>query len=251
MKAVCVVQARMGAKRLPGKVAADICGRPMLAHIIDRLKTAQTLKEIIVATTVEQEDDVVCAMAEDCHVSMFRGPTEDVLGRVVRAVDQTDSRIIVHASGDNPLVDPNSLDILVRHCVEKHSDFCFMAGLPIGVGPDVFSRSTLKILDQMAATPMYREHVNAYVFDHISDFSVAKLLAPIELRMPQMRLTVDTPEDLELVRNIYETLYKPGQMITLKAVLALCKKAPEMFAINSHVEQLYVSETAKKLRELA
>lgn len=250
MTAVCILQARMGSKRLPGKVLADLCGRPMLAHIIERLKEAGTISEVIVATTVRPEDEAVVNLATEMGVASFRGPVDDVLGRIARVVERWGAGVIAHASGDNPLTDPQVLDRLVSHHAEGGYDFTYMAGLPVGTGVDVFSGGTIMALDRLAAEPAYREHVNAYIFDHIGSFKAARLLPDAELRKPNIRLTVDTADDLKLVREIYRRLYRAGRIVSLMDVLRLQEDEPELFLVNAHVEQHYVSDAARQMRGL-
>ena len=249
-RVLCILQVRMGSSRLPGKALADICGRPMLAHIIDRLRTAETIGDIVVATTTRPEDEAVVDLAEAMGVTWFRGPAEDVLGRVAQVALRWGTEVIAHASGDNPLVEPEIVDETVRRCQAERYDLAFMAGLPLGVGLDVFSKRALITSDRLAVDPAQREHVNAYIFDHLDCFRVGRLLPDEALREPDLRLTVDTEDDLRLMREIYRRLYEPGTIIHLRDVLDLYEAEPELFAINRHVRQLYVSESAPALRGL-
>jgi len=249
MKAVCILQARMGSARLRGKVLAEICGRPMLAHIIERLRHARTVHEIVVATTINAEDDVIADLARESQVSSFRGAADDVVDRITRAAEQRRAELVVHACGDNPLVDPETVDRLVTQCREGDYGFAFMAGLPVGAGADVFASRTLISVDRLAKDPAHREHVNAYVFDHLERFKVARLFPDAALQRPDLRLTVDTAEDLYLVREIYQRLYRPGKVVRLGDVLHLSEKEPQLFAANRHIQQRYVSAAARELRQ--
>lgn len=238
----------MASTRLYGKALADISGRPMLAHIIKRLKKATTVDEIVVATTTNPEDEAIANLANEYGVSCFCGFVNDVLGRIVQVIELNKSDIVVQASGDNPLVDPVLLDYSINAHKENKVDFTYIAGLPLGISVDVFSPIALKKLSGLAKKPEYREHVNAYIFDNVENFRVQRLLPPSSMRVPELRLTVDTAEDLKLMREIYQRLFKEGELIILKDVIALYKEEPELFNINAHVEQLFVSETAKRLK---
>ncbi len=249
MKVICILQARMDSKRLPGKVVADICGQPMLVHIINRLKRTKTIEEIIVATTIKPEDDVIVNTVKRYDIPVFRGDVDDVLGRIARVVEKWKPEIVVHATGDNPLVSPEVIDALVQHCVNGGYDFAFMSGLPLGVGADVYKSNTILLLDQRATSVHHREHINAYVFDNRADFLISKLLPHPIMQKPQLRLTVDTPEDLHLIKEIYKRLYKEGAIVNLEDVLKWYENEPKLFRINAGIEQLYISETAKKMRE--
>ena len=249
-EAIGILQARMGSSRLPGKVMADLCGRPMLAHIIERLQRARTLVAVVVATTTRPEDQVIVDLAAEMGVPCFRGSAEDVLGRVARVARTQEADLIAHASGDNPLVEPEIVDEIVRYARRGGYDLAFMAGLPLGVGVDVFAKQALLLIDRLAAEPAHREHVNAYIFDHLDRFRVGRLLARPEFRRPDLRLTVDTEADLQLARAIYRRLYRPGSIIHLSEVLALYRDEPELFAVNAHVRQIYASEAARRMRGL-
>ena len=238
----------MASTRLYGKALADICGRPMLGHIIERLKKATTLDEIVVATTTNSEDEAIVELAGEYGVKSFRGFVDDVLGRVIQVIEQHKSDIVVQTSGDNPLVDPEIIDYSVTAHRKDESDFTYMAGLPLGIAPDIFSPGALKKASRLARRSEYREHVNAYIFDHLADFRVQRLMPSPSEKFPELRLTVDSKKDLTLMREIYRRLFKEEELITLRNVIELYKKEPELFQINAHIEQLFVSGTAKKLR---
>ncbi len=248
MRVLCIIQARMGSTRLPAKATADIRGRPMLAHIIDRLKTCATVDDVVVATTSLPEDDRIVDLARDRGVSWSRGPVDDVLTRFVETIRGRDAELIVHAFGDNPLVCPEVVDTLVEHCGSGDYDFAMMAGLPAGFAGDVYSRRTFTTLDQAARTPAYREHINAYILDNLHAFRVARLPAVAALALPELRLTVDTPDDLALIRNLYRRLYRAGCIVSNHEVIELYRNEPHLFSGNMHIKQLYVSNTARVLR---
>lgn len=249
MKVMCILQARIGSQRLPGKVVADICGQPMLVHIINRLKRTKTIEEIIVATTIKPEDDIIVNTVKRHGIPVFRGDVNNVLGRIARVVEKWRPETVVHATGDNPLVSPEVIDALVQHCMSGNYDFTFMPGLPLGVGADVYRSNTILLLDQRATSVHQREHINAYVFDNSADFQIGKLLPHPIMQKPQLRLTVDTPEDLHLIREIYKRLYKEDAIVNLDDVLKWYENDPKLFTINAGIEQRYISETAKKMRE--
>ncbi len=249
MKVICILQARIGSQRLPGKVVADICGQPMLVHIINRLKKTKTIDEIIVATTIKPEDDIIVNTVKRHGIPVFRGDVDDVLGRIARVVEKWRPETVVHATGDNPLVSPDVIDVLVQHCMNGNYDFTFMPGLPLGVGADVYRSNTILLLDQRATSVHHREHINAYVFDNSADFKIGRFTPPPAMQKPQLRLTVDTPEDLHLIKEIYKRLYKEGALVDINDVLTLYEDEPKLFSINADIEQLYTSETARKMRE--
>ena len=148
IKVAAIVQARMGSERLPGKVAMEIEGKPMLAHLIERLKHAKKIDQIIIATSNKQTDDTVAQIAEACGVSCYRGSEADVLSRYLEAAEKYKVDIIVRITGDCPLVDPFIVDELIRNYLV--SDFDYMGvnigkdGYPRGLDAEIFSSETLQ-----------------------------------------------------------------------------------------------------------
>ena len=249
-KVICVLQARMGSHRLPGKAMAEICGKPMIEHIITRLQKITPLHGIVLATTLKREDEILVRIAKRLGIRCFRGPTWDVLRRITRAAETSDAEIVINASGDNPLISPLLINKMLKYHIEKKADFTFMGGAPIGSTADIFSLSTLQKINLWAKTPVHREHVNAYIFENLERFNVLRVLPPDSWRLPFLRVTVDTPEDLELIREIYKKLFTEGEIIPFAAVIDLYKREPHLFQMNAHVKQLYVSDKAEELRNL-
>ncbi|MEB3238269.1 MAG: glycosyltransferase family protein [Candidatus Sericytochromatia bacterium] len=218
-----VLQARMGSSRLPGKVLAPIAGRPMLLHILDRLRAASTPDRIIVATSVTPADDVVAGLVADYGVACYRGDAADVLDRYWQATLVHDLALIVRATADNPLVDPVELDRLVALHGATDADYCHAFGrLPLGVGVESFSRAALARSWREGRAPNHREHVNEYIQERPDIFDIRALDVPEAKVAPHLRLTVDTPEDLERARRVYDRLHRPGTQIRTEEVIAFC-----------------------------
>jgi spore coat polysaccharide biosynthesis protein SpsF len=247
LKILGVITARMASQRLPGKALKRIGQKPMIAHIVDRLRRCQKIDEIILATTTERENDPLEKIMPSLKIAVFRGEASDVLNRVLSASIQFGGEVIVQASGDNPLVDPEIIDRAISKHLEAAADFTYCAGYPLGTYADIFSLATLKRIEGLTEEPAHREHINAYIFDHPNDFKVARLTAPTG-QFPPMRLTVDTKEDFALITQIYERLYRVDQPITGAEIIQLYFKNPELFAINSKIVQKYSSQTVQDLR---
>jgi len=203
-----VLQARMGSMRLPGKTLAPIEGRTILAHCIDRLRYRSGLP-VIVATTTSADDDVLSSEARRLDAPVVRGPVDDVLSRFVLAADRFDLATMVRATADNPAVDMEAprrtLDLLERtgaaHVVEH--------GLPYGTAVEAISCAALREAAAEATETFDREHVTPFL-KRGRRFLALDALAPATVRCPELRLTVDTPEDLEFVRRVY-AFSSPGQ----------------------------------------
>ena len=233
LRIVAIIQARMGSKRLPGKSMMDIEGKPMLEHLIERVKRSETLDSIVVATADKAKDDAIVDLAERCGVNWFRGSEEDVLDRYLKAAEKFKADIVVRICADSPLTDPFEIDKLVRHHVKTNADYSYNnlphpKGLPDGAGAEVISIDILKKIHKLATEQPHREHVTLFILDNPGLFRIERLDADPELRRDEFRLDVDYKEDLEFIREIYKRLYKPEEIIKLKEVIELLDKHPEM-----------------------
>lgn len=218
-----VLQARMGSTRLPGKVLMPLCGRPMLGHILDRLKRVGNADIIIVATSTLPGDDAIEAFARGEGVACFRGDESDVLDRYCGAAAAFGLDTVVRATADNPLVDPEEIERLVALHRETSADFSHaLDRLPLGVGTECFTRRALERSRREGHLPHHREHVDEYILGNPALFRIAKLEVPEEKTAPHIRLTVDTPEDLARATMIYSSLYRPGGYISTEDAIAKC-----------------------------
>jgi spore coat polysaccharide biosynthesis protein SpsF len=203
-----VLQARMGSMRLPGKTLAPIEGRTILAHCVERLRYRSGLR-VIVATTTSSDDDVLATEARRLDAPVVRGPVSDVLARFVLVADTFNLTTLIRATADNPAVDMDAprrtLDLLERtsaaHVVEH--------GLPYGTAVEAIACDQLRQAAAEATDPYDREHVTPFL-KRDRRFRAIDALAPATVRCPSLRLTVDTPEDLEFVRRVY-AFSSPGQ----------------------------------------
>jgi spore coat polysaccharide biosynthesis protein SpsF len=236
VKVVAIVQARMGSTRLPGKVLADVAGRPMLARVLERLGRAETLDEIVVATSTEPADDAIEALCEELEVPAFRGSEEDVLERYRDAAAWSEADAVVRVTADCPLLDPGVVDRVVRRFLDGDADYVsntLERTYPSGLDVEVFSRQALETAAREAREPWQRAHVTPYLYQSPDRFTVAQVRHGSD--ESGLRWTVDTREDLALVRTLYERL---GQRsFTWLDVLAIVHQDPALEALNAGVEQ--------------
>ena len=165
-RCVAVIQARVGSTRFPGKVLADLCGKPMLAHVIERASLAETLDDVVVATTVEPGDDIVANLAGEYGALVTRGPAADVLSRYVLAAREHHAAVVVRITSDCPLVDPNLIDRLVRLRASAGADYAsneLPPTYPQGYDLEVLSTQCLMRLDAESVLDYHREHVTARI----------------------------------------------------------------------------------------
>ncbi len=240
MRVAAVVQARMGSTRLPGKVLEPIAGRPLLWHILHRLKKARTLDDIAVATSDSEEDDIIANFALYEGVKVVRGPEDDVLERYRLSAAALDPDIIVRIVGDAPLVDPDIIDYLVDEMKRSGSDFVMLKdGVEcIHDGVDPFSRRALDTLVREARTdPVAREHVTGYFKEHPDAVKISRIDMDPAYAFSGARTSVDTPDDIRFIDALYQHLGVEAGEANLRDVVELLKREPKLLKINHNVRQ--------------
>lgn len=212
-RVVAIIQARMGSKRLPGKSMADIAGRPLLWHVLDRVTRSRQSDEVVLATTRKKEDDVLVDLAKKFKVSVFRGSENDLVGRYYQAARKFKADIVVRIPADNACLEPAEIDRIIEYHKNSDNDFSSNIqnidgnGYPDGLGAEVFSFNTLEKLWQITTEPRHREHVSNYIYENRDKFIVGTILCPAEFRRPDIKLDVNTEEELKFIRALYEYLY--------------------------------------------
>lgn len=235
-----IIQARMGSSRLPGKVLLPLAGKPLLWHIIHRLRKCRTLDVIAVATSDRPEDDTLTAWCEEEGVPVVRGSENNVLQRYALAADVLKADYIVRVTGDAPLVDPGLLDCMIERLRTTGADYCIgepgVACIHEGFAP--LTRAALeRIVEEAGADPIAREHVDTYIKHHPDDFRICTVPIPEAHRIEGTRVSVDTPSDLVFLDTLYNELNaEPGEL-EVAAAVALLRHRPELMAINAHVRQ--------------
>ena len=218
-----VLQARMESKRLPGKAMKMICGKPIIGHILDRLKLVNNSDIIITATTKKVIDDIIEEYSYKQGVACFRGDEDDVLNRFYNLAQYFDLYHIVRATGDNPLVDYEEIERLITLHLKSCADYTHAFGqLPVGSGVDCFTIDALKRSWVEGLKLNHREHINEYIQERPGNFFINELDIPLEKKASSLRLTVDTLEDFKRVDAIYKKANKPGVCITTQEAIRLC-----------------------------
>lgn len=196
-----LLQARMGSTRLPGKSLAPIEGRSMLARCVERLQGRAELPVVLVTTT-QPEDDALVVEAGRLDIQVVRGSADDVLGRYVQAVTSLDLAACIRATADNPAVDMDAPRRAIELLKRTGAGYVLEHGLPYGAGVEAVSCAALRYADLLATAPYDREHVTP-LLRRDRRFVAIDALAPGALRRPELRLSVDTAEDLEAMRRLY------------------------------------------------
>lgn len=242
MHVVAVIQARMGSTRLPGKVMMEICGRPVLWHVVQRAKAAGLLAQVVIATTTLPQDDVLADLAGEIGVPCYRGPVDDVLYRYYGAAVEYGANAVVRITSDCPLLDPAVVDKVLSTHLAAGAEVDYTSNtmertFPRGLDTEVITVPALARAHREAARDYEREHVTPYIYQHPERFRLQNVEAAGRLRRPDLRLTVDTAEDLQLIREIYGGLYRPGEIFGALDVIDFLEKNPALVAINAHVRQ--------------
>jgi spore coat polysaccharide biosynthesis protein SpsF (cytidylyltransferase family) len=219
VSAAIVLQARMGSRRLPGKTLASLAGQTVLAHCVERLRFASGLR-VVVATTTRVEDDCVAREAEALGIATVRGPDEDVLARFVLAARQLSLTEIVRATADNPAVDLDAPRRVLDVLHATGADHVTEVGLPYGTAVEAVVVPALERAASLTAEPADREHVTAFLARD-PRFVSLRAPAPAAVHRPGLRLTVDTAEDLEFVRRVFQRSGAPQpRPVPLAALIA-------------------------------
>lgn len=223
MRTVCTIEARMGSTRLPGKVLAEVAGKPLLAHMVERLKRVRELDEIVIATTLNVADDPIIVLARELDIGCFRGSEDDVLQRVLLAAEANGADVVVETTGDCPLIDPSIVsEVIRRFLCDPVVDYCsniIERTFPDGMDVEVFWMDVLSEADRYATDPADREHVSTYIYHHPQQFRLRNVRAGTD--RSDVRLTVDTPADLALVRTVFDGLYPDNPQFGLADILEL------------------------------
>ncbi len=263
---VAIIQARLASTRLPGKVLADIEGMPMLEWVVERTRRAHTLRDTIVATTQEPEDEAIAEFCTRKGIACYRGHQHDVLDRYYRAAKHFQAQVVVRITADCPLIDPQVIDLTVgaflgcvpfqdgwmrlgiestqvpgRDFPDQPFPYDFVTNrlpppwgrtFPIGLDVEVCSFAALETAWREAKEAHQREHVMPFFYDNPQRFRM--LLLNHERNLGTLRWTVDTPQDLELVRQICASF--PGRTdFSWLEVVALFERFPHLAQINAAV----------------
>jgi spore coat polysaccharide biosynthesis protein SpsF len=240
-RVIASIEARMGSSRLPGKVLADVNGRPALSRLLARLRLCRRVDDVILATTTDRKDDVLASWAASQGLKSHRGSEEDVLLRVVEAQRKMKAEVVVEICGDMTLLDPELVDMGIKAFLENDCHVVTTTckpSYPVGVDVVVFRLRDLEWVSENVLESEFREHVSLYFFKHPGRYRIHHLLAPKHLEAPHLRLVLDYPEDLEFIRAVYDRLEPVyGDGFGLPEILGLLEKEPGLVEINRHCQE--------------
>jgi spore coat polysaccharide biosynthesis protein SpsF len=230
-----IIQARMCSTRFPEKVLKTVVGKPLLAHIVERLKNSKYLEQIVVATTINERDKSIIEFCKKNNICFFVGSEADVLDRYYQTAKKFKIDVIVRITSDDPLIDPIIVDEVIHQYMKNKDKLDFVSNnlkrtFPLGLDLEVFSFKTLENACLEAKTAFEREHVTPYIRNNPQKFHIANVENEIDLS--NLRWTVDYEEDYEFVKAVYENLYEKKGVFLMNDILRLLVEKPEIAEIN-------------------
>ena len=250
MNVVAFVQARMSSSRLPGKVLLPLAGKPVLLHIVERLSWCRLIDKIVVATSTEESDKPIVDLCNKNKIECFQGSMSDVLDRFYKASIKYSADTIVRITADCPSIDPIVIDTLIEGFLSGDYDCYGLGGdFPDGLDCTVYSFSAIKKAWEESELASEREHVGPYIENNKEIFRVKSL--NIFEGLYNVRLTLDEPEDYQLLSIIFDQLYDEQLPFSTHQVLTLLDKNPHLSKINEHIirNQGYLESLKKEKRK--
>ncbi len=237
MHKVAIVQARMGSSRLPGKVLKMIEGKSMLERVVERVKSASLLDQVVVATTQSEEDLQVVEACKALGVEIFCGDVNDVLNRYCGAAGRYDADLVIRITADCPLIDPDEIDHVLREFLAGDADYAsnfIQRTYPRGLDTEVTTRQVLEQAARESSKPYERIHVTPYIYQHPEKFRLLSVTGKED--HSRHRWTVDEPKDLEFIQFVYQA-FGGRALFSWKDVIAYLAVHPELIRINADVAQ--------------
>jgi spore coat polysaccharide biosynthesis protein SpsF len=245
-RTVAIIQARMGSTRLPGKVLAELGGTTMLAQVVRRLRDAARVDDVVIATSLGGDDDEVVAEAVRLATGVHRGSADDVLSRYLGAAREFRADVILRITSDCPLLDPGVVDRVIEALGDDvdYASNTHDRSFPRGLDSEALHRDTLERIARLGTSPSAREHVTAFVMEQPALFRIAQVAAACD--DSDLRWTVDTADDLAMVRGLYQALDLAAVVRPYREVVAAVRARPELAEVNAHVRQKHwqVSDVA-------
>lgn len=244
-KLVAIIQARLGSSRLPGKVLKPILDKPVLWHIVNRLKNVKKIDEIVIATSDQANDNQIAEFCTYENIKCFRGSEDDVLDRFYKAATFFNATTLIRITGDCPLIDPDLISQLIDYFFDNNFDYCgiatgagvakdsFEGRYPDGLDAEIFTIQTLTIAWQKAQGPLHKEHVTPFIWKQPDKFKLGTLKSE-DKDYSDLRWTLDNEEDYHLIQWIYEKLFPSNPSFNMYDVLRLLSEHPEKLEENRH-----------------
>lgn len=239
MSTNAIIQARCGSTRFPNKVFADVNGKPLIWHVVNRLTHAKTINKIVIATTINEKDDKIEKWCNENNVACYRGSENDVLNRYYSASVAFPSDIVVRITADDPFKEPAVIDAVVNKLINEGFDHVtnnFPPSWPEGLDCEAFTFAALEALEKSTNDAFEREHVTQYIYHNPDKFKIGNVASPKNLSY--LRWTIDKEVDYEMVKAVYAHRNPANtDILLLDEILDILEKNPEIKEINSSVER--------------
>ncbi|MFC1814714.1 cytidylyltransferase domain-containing protein [Thermodesulfobacteriota bacterium] len=252
-KIIAVITARTNSTRLPGKVIKPLAGVPMLQRIVERINPSRSVSEIVLATTINPVDDELISLAHKLNIGFFRGSEEDVLGRIVGTVNEFKPDTIVCLTGDNPLIDPKLIDDMIHFYNDHNYDYISSTHMhhsnlwqaertfPVGISVQIIKAEVIREVEKEVTDMAIRAHATLGVYNRKDDrYNLGAFQAEgayNKWRHPELRLTVDTIEDYDLINHIFQKLFPVNPNFSTLDAIRLVLSDPSLKSINAGVKQ--------------
>lgn len=247
MRTIAIVQARMGATRLPNKVLANLCGHPALWHIVQRAARSKYLDSLVIATSIQAKDDPIEAFAMQNGIALFRGSEENVLERFYFTARQEQADVVIRLTGDNVLVAAELIDAGAAYFLQQGNlDYLYYReGLPLGMAVEIMKYDALARAHQEAVHAECLEHVTPYLYRNPHKFHCCRYPCQGE-NYSSIRWTMDMEEDYQLMQKMYESLYQEGTYFGYEEALLAYQKQETWRGVNSRIRQKRVQYQGEK-----
>lgn len=236
-KVVTIVQARMSSSRLPGKVMKPILEKPILERQLERMKHSKLCGQIVVATSTNENDNIIEDYCRQNNIEIFRGEENDVLDRHYQCALKYEADVVAKIPSDCPLIDSRVMDKVFDYYFSNHFDFVsnlHPASYPDGNDVEIFTISALEKATKEASKKLEREHTTPYFWENPHLFKIGNVTweKGIDYSMSH-RFTLDYIEDFMFIQKVFEELYPKNSNFSLDNILDLLKSKPEIYEINS------------------
>jgi len=236
MKTIAIIQARTASTRLPNKIFLKLSEKPLIWHVCQRVIQSGLIDQVVLASTNSPYDDKLVNWAKSEDIKTYRGSEENVLSRFYEAAKYFNADVIVRITADDPFKDPQIIDKVLNVFLEKELDFAFNnfpPTYPEGLDVEVFSFAALKQAFMNATDNFEKEHVTQYFFRNITNFRHENISNEVDFS--NFRWTIDTQEDYKMAVEVYNSLYKEGQIFCMNEIFSLLDKRPEIKNINDSI----------------
>lgn len=254
MKTLIVIQSRIASTRLFGKVMLEILNRPVLSLMYERVKQSKQYSDIVIATSTNPLDQNIIRFAEQERIKVFAGDEYDLLDRHYQVAKMNKADAIVKIPSDCPLIDPGVIDNVISFYIKNANKFDYVSNLhpatyPDGNDVEIFSFSSLEKAWKEAKLDYQREHTTPFIWENTDVFRIANVEWETGFEyFDKYRLTLDYPEDFELIKNVFENLYPQNPYFGINEIIHFLDNNPEIYNLNkkylgkywydNHLEQI-------------